>query len=307
MPENFDCIRISIVIPTRNRARSLPACIDSIACQSYPAAEIIVVDDGSSDNTEQVVAEYDNMRVRYARLEGGQGAQAARNHGVALARHDWIAFQDSDDLWLPNKLQAQVNALCESGFGRFAVVHSDGRRRDESSGSEEDIRIPHTAGKCHRQLLLQAGPMFPSLLVPKWALLEAGGLDDQCPSYQEWDTAIRLSRICSFVHVRQPLFIWNWHGGDTISKDFSRDLRGFDYVILQHREEIIATHGITAWRRLKIYNVARALSARHWSDAEAMMADETHHRSIAMARLFARYRFFPPKGRLLLLFLSTTN
>lgn len=300
----IDRIQISVVIPARNRAKTLPACLDSVVRQTYPAQEIIVVDDGSTDETEQIVRKYPDPRIRYTQLKTSQGAQAARNRGVELAKSEWIAFQDSDDIWLPEKLAVQVETLGRN-FDKRVVIHGDGIRQDEHSGAEELIRVPLTKGDCYQQLLLQAGPMFQSLLVPRWAILEAGGLDDDCPSYQEWDTAIRLSRICRFVHVREPLFIWKWHAGETISKDFVRDLRGFDYVIGKRREEIIATHGNRAWRRLKIGNIARALSARQWAEAEAMMLNEAAHRSFGLARVFAKQHFFPPKGRQLLYLMAT--
>lgn len=298
-------IQISVVIPARNRAKTLPACLDSVARQTYPAAEIIVVDDGSTDETEQIVRKYPDPRIRYTQFKTSHGAQTARNCGVELAKSEWIAFQDSDDTWLPEKLAVQVETLARHNFDKRVVIHGDGIRQDEQSGAEELIQSPLTTGDCYHQLLLRAGPMFPALLVPRWAILEAGGLDNDCPSYQEWDTAIRLSRICRFVHVREPLFIWKWHAGETISKDFVRDLRGFDYVIRQHREEILAAHGHRAWRRLKIGNIARALSARQWDEAEAMMAEEPAHRSVRLARVFAKRQFFPPKGRQLLYLMAT--
>src|SRR5450759_3040418 len=111
-------IKISVVIPAKNRAHTLPRCLDSILGQTYPAAEIIVVDDASIDNTREVVESYRDLGVIYARLPKGMGAQAARNHGVRVARHEWVAFQDSDDLWLPHKLVLQVMALGSREFDK---------------------------------------------------------------------------------------------------------------------------------------------------------------------------------------------
>lgn len=298
-------IPISVVIPARNRARTLAACLDSVARQIYPAAEIIVVDDGSTDETTRIVRGFPSQLIRYTQFKTSLGAQAARNRGIELAKFEWIAFQDSDDIWFPEKLAVQVEALSRLNFDKGVVIHGDGIRQDEQSGVEEYIQIPLTTGDCYHRLLLRAGPMFPTILVHRWALLEAGGLDNACPSYQEWDTAIRLSRICRFVHVQKPLFIWRWHEGEAISKDFLRDLRGFDYVIGKYREEIIATHGYRAWRRLKIGNISRALSARQWKEAEAMMADEPAHRSFGLARVFANRQFFPQRGRQLLYLMAT--
>jgi glycosyltransferase involved in cell wall biosynthesis len=293
-------VEISVVIPAKNRALTLAGCLDSVLAQTYPASEIVVVDDGSIDNTKEVVESYANRKVRYARLPTGRGAQAARNYGVEIARSEWIAFQDSDDLWLPHKLAIQVEALEAHELNSFIVVHGDGLKMDQTSNLEKPLPVPFTAGKCYEKLLLQAAPMFQALLASKTAILEAGGLDNDCPSYQEWDTAIRLARICEFVHIQQPLFIWNWHAGETISKDFRRDIRGFDYVIRKRKAEIIATHGQRAWRQLKMKNIARTLSAKSWDEVETMLLDETPHRSVSMARLFAKAQVFPiGAGRLL--------
>jgi glycosyltransferase involved in cell wall biosynthesis len=297
-------IGISVVIPAKNRATTLPGCLDSLLAQTYSAAEIIVVDDGSTDSTREVVESYADRGVVYAWLPNGKGAQAARNHGVQIARYDWIAFQDSDDVWLPNKLAIQVEALKAHGFDSFTVVHGDGLKYDEATGLQQPLPVPLTAGKCYEKLLLQAAPMFPSLLVSRAAIFKAGGLDNDCPAYQEWDTAIRLARYCEFVHIQQPLFVWRWHAGETISKDYRRDVMGFDYVINSHKQEIISIHGHKAWRRIKTINVARALRGKLWGDANDMLASEALCPSFAIARLFVKAKFYPRGASILMRLLA---
>src|SRR5579872_1896806 len=110
---------VSVVIPTYNRATLIGDTIDSILRQTVPPAEVIVVDDGSTDDTAAVVARYGGA-VRYHRIENS-GPGVARNIGVSLARSPWIAFCDSDDIWLPIKQERQLRlqALCpevESSF-----------------------------------------------------------------------------------------------------------------------------------------------------------------------------------------------
>jgi glycosyltransferase involved in cell wall biosynthesis len=101
---------VSVVVPTYNRAHVVGLAIDSILAQSYDRLEVIVIDDGSQDNTLAVVAKYDDPRVRYFRTENG-GMSAARNRGLAQARGEFIAFLDSDDTWFPWKLAAQIEIL----------------------------------------------------------------------------------------------------------------------------------------------------------------------------------------------------
>lgn len=291
---------ISVVIPAKNRAHTLPRCLDSILAQTYPAAEIIVVDDGSIDNTYEVLESYRDRGIKYSRLPQGSGAQAARSHGIRLARHEWIAFQDSDDQWLPNKLALQVEALCERQFNKAVAVHGDGIKRDESTGIDLALPVPLTSGTCYRQLLLHPSVMFPALLVSRDCIAQAGGLDNNCPSYQEWDTAIRLARHCEFVHIREPLFVWYWHTGETISKDIGRDLQGFQYVIENHRDEIVFHHGIRGWRTVCLQNITRALLHGLFDNARSMLKNVPPHTSRALAATFVRLGFFPRGGGRLL-------
>lgn len=288
-----DALAISVVIPAKNRAHTLPRCLDSVLAQTFRAAEIIVVDDGSSDNTFEVVAGYRDRGVTYTKLPLGYGAQAARNFGVGLARHEWIAFQDSDDLWLPRKLALQVDVLRGRQFDKAVAVHGNGMKRSESTGRSIPLPVPFTSGNCYEQLLLRPSVMFPALLVSRNCLAEAGGLDDNCPSYQEWDTAIRLAKHCEFIHIIEPLFVWHQDGGETISKDLGRDLQGFQYVIEKHCNEILHYHGMRGWRTLCLQNVSRALRNGRYGDARSMLQNISPHSSKALATAFVALGVFP--------------
>lgn len=112
---------VSVLIPTFNRAYILGKTIESVLAQTYQTLEIIVVDDGSTDDTRALVATFDS-RVRYIYQENA-GLAAARNAGLSAARGEFIAFQDSDDLWLPWKLQAQVAIM--QRFPELALIWSD--------------------------------------------------------------------------------------------------------------------------------------------------------------------------------------
>ena len=114
--------QISAVIPAYNRARLLPRAIESVMNQVVPPAEIIVVDDGSTDNTPEVLAGY-GKRIITIRQENG-GSASARQRGLLLAQHDWVAFLDSDDIWLPDHLQRMVRAI-SSTAGKACYYFSD--------------------------------------------------------------------------------------------------------------------------------------------------------------------------------------
>jgi len=115
--------RVSVVIPTYNRAAKVPRGIESVLAQTFSDLEVIVVDDGSTDGTGNILGEAFGNRIRYC-PQANQGASAARNKGIAEARGDWIAFLDSDDEWEKDKLQWQFKAL--ERFGpQFGGCYTD--------------------------------------------------------------------------------------------------------------------------------------------------------------------------------------
>ena len=103
--------KVSVIIPTYNRAHLVGRAIRSVLNQTYQDFEIIVVDDGSTDNTEEVVKSFNDPRIRYIRHEKNRGGSAACNTGIRAARGEYIAFQDSDDEWLPEKLEKQMQVF----------------------------------------------------------------------------------------------------------------------------------------------------------------------------------------------------
>ncbi|MFL5637767.1 MAG: glycosyltransferase family 2 protein [Gemmatimonadaceae bacterium] len=121
--------RVSVIIPTYNRAQLLKLTLQSILAQTHPVLEIIVVDDGSADNTSEICAEF-GAPVRYIH-QRNQGVSAARNNALRAAEGDWIAFCDSDDLWMPNKLQLQLEAIEATGADfsvtDFTLIDPDGQ------------------------------------------------------------------------------------------------------------------------------------------------------------------------------------
>lgn len=142
---------ISVIVPTYNRVGLIGETLESILRQSLPPSEVIVVDDGSTDGTESTVAEYGNV-VRYHRIENS-GPSRARNVGVSIATQPWLAFCDSDDLWLPTKLERQIRIHTEFpdvdySFTDFTTVES-GRWQPGSKFEEAD---PNFWGSPSRRL-----------------------------------------------------------------------------------------------------------------------------------------------------------
>jgi glycosyltransferase involved in cell wall biosynthesis len=198
---------VSVVIPTYNRAPLLGRSIRSVLGQSYTDFELIVVDDGSTDETSAVVAGFRDPRLRFLPLSRNTGAGAARNAGIRASRGRFLAFQDSDDEWLPSKLAKQMEAF-ERGPAGLGVVYTDMRRilRD---GTETYFAAPSVLpGR-----LVSSAIWFyqvcnlgvQSTVIRREYLDEVNHFNEELPALEDLEMFIRLSRRCAFQRLREPL------------------------------------------------------------------------------------------------------
>ena len=242
---------VSVVIPAYNRAEKIEASIKSVQAQTYPNWEIIVSDDGSKDDTKDVVGRLmgSDQRIRLISREQNAGAQAARNTGIMAAKGEWIAFLDSDDQWLPDSLQRRLAIALRDNV---PVVHSNAYILHP--GREKEMyRVPTLSGMVHKKVLCGEGPMFPCLLVKKSALEAIGYLDERIRSYQEWDTAIRLAKLFPFGFEPEPTFIYDYRTDNAISRDATRAGRGYEQIVRKHLGDIIKIAGFESlWYHMDI-------------------------------------------------------
>jgi glycosyltransferase involved in cell wall biosynthesis len=234
-------IKVSVIVPTYNRAHTIRRCLDSALGQTISPDEVIVVDDASTDDTTSVVKSISDERLRLITMPSHKGAQAARNVGIKNAKGDHIAFLDSDDEWLPEKLEWQIKETAR--MKKPCVVHGAGWIFREQEKSREMFQIPRLNGFVYKELLTHPGPLYPCLFVPKKNLAEIGFLDENTPSYQEWDISIALARKLDFVFIDKPLMIYHIHGGETISKNGVKEAKGWQYIVEKYRAEILKNLG----------------------------------------------------------------
>lgn len=198
MPET-----VSVIIPTYNRRAVLGRALDSVLAQTRPADEIIVVDDGSSDGTvDYVRQQYPDV---HCEVQDNQGVSAARNTGIDKAEGDWIALLDSDDAWLPDKLDRQLTALgqqpdtplvhCDEIWIRNGVRVNPMRKHAKSGG---DIFL-----NC-----LPLCAISPSAaLLHRQRLQELGGFDESLPACEDYDLWLRLCSQDSVLYVDEQLVL----------------------------------------------------------------------------------------------------
>jgi len=227
---------ISVVIPSYNRAALIEKSIASIEQQSFRDFEIIVVDDGSSDDTEQVVTGLKNPHLTYIRHPQNRGANAARNTGIQAARGEFIAFQDSDDTWHPDKLEKQQQALAAHSadicFCAFTRLHNG----TESQVPKPGYHIQPGCHKLHTTLLRGNFISCQTLLVKRQLLLSVGLFDEDLPRLQDWEICLRLARSHPIVYVDESL-VRVEIGDDSISRQIDNYARAADLILRKHRKD----------------------------------------------------------------------
>ena len=278
---------ISVVIPTYNRARLLGEAIESALAQTRPPDEIVVVDDGSTDATPEVLARFAS-RVRAVRQDNA-GEAAARNRGVAEARGEWIAFLDSDDLWEPDaleRLEAASHTHPDAGLiaMRARALREDGTRTTRVHGKKSPGPFFTT-----RSLLVgdAGGVLMP--LVRRDLLLAAGGFDTAITSATDCDMWLRLSFKTTMIGVPDPLLLVRVHP-DNASADKTLNARMWIRILAKLERE----H--PAWVRENPWAFRRAVGKEHLRlGREALASWDGSGRGLAEARaaLATSVRTFP--------------
>lgn len=198
---------VSVIIPTYNRAHLVGRAIGSVLNQTYQDFELIVVDDGSTDNTEEVVKSIKDPRIRYTRHDQNRGGSAARNSGIKMARGEYIAFQDSDDEWLPEKLEKQMRVF-ENAPAEVGVVYTGfWRIEGEKKTYIPSDKITRKEGNIHGQLLKGNFVTTQATVVKRECFKKAGMFDEHLPRFQDWELFIRISKYYDFKCIDEPLVI----------------------------------------------------------------------------------------------------
>lgn len=203
--------KVSVIIATYNSAAYLPEAIESVLNQTFRGFEIILVDDGSTDETGQVVEPY-LPRIRLL-TQQNMGPAAARNTGIRMAKGDYLVFLDADDLLLPDKLKAQLDYL--EKYPQIDVVYSNGYYSASLPGGNQKKQLFTETGFLRKDLghppesikILAIQNAFPLhvAMVRKVAVLDIGGFDESLPAIEDWDFWYRIAQTGSFGYLDLPL------------------------------------------------------------------------------------------------------
>lgn len=205
--------KVSVIIPNYNYSQYLGEAIDSVLVQTVSDTEIIVVDDGSTDGSKEVLESY-GERIT-AVFQQNQGVSAARNHGVSLSKGEFVAFLDADDAWLPAKIERLLALFSddpEIGLAHGGVVEIDG------NGNELIEKIDGREGSVSLDLLRFEGPVIlgggSGLMVPRRVFDEVDGFDTRLSTSADWDLFYQISRRYRVGFVPEVLLKYRVHASN---------------------------------------------------------------------------------------------
>lgn len=224
---------VTVVIPTYNRADLIIDALDSVVKQRYRPIECIIVDDGSSDNTEAGVARFtksiqgpdDSFNLRYIRQEN-LGGNPARNNGIAHATGSLIAFLDSDDAWHADKLEKQIPLFANP---EVAAVYCGVQHMDFESGDVlEPSERSYPSGDLLQQLLVRDVTVQTSAYIVRKSIFEqVGNFDTSLQARQDWDMWIRVASAGKIECVPEPLVDFREHAGLRTASNPLKEINGY--------------------------------------------------------------------------------
>ena len=255
---------VSVILPTYNRSGSLHAAISSVLTQSYRDIELIVVDDGSSEDIEGLVRSIGDPRIVFIRRMTNGGAAAARNTGVAQAKGKYIAFQDSDDLWLPRKLERQIAFFAKlpddvgvvTGgkllYGRDARFNYGHGRVAYAPPPESILRLDEDQVA---HLLTENRISLQNALFKKQHISDTVWFDSSAKANEDWDFAIRLVQKTRVYEDREPVVL-GFLSPDSISSNFRSQTIGILRILKKNR---VLLERYRKQRSIMLIDVAAAL------------------------------------------------
>ena len=223
---------VSIVITCYNYAQYLSGCIESVLAQTYKNYEVVVVDDGSTDNTFEIAQPYcRKFAVRYVRQEN-EGQASAKNRGIKESKGEFIAFLDADDQWEPDKLSKQIPlfAIQEVGvvYSRFVYIDNEGKSLPmEDPGKFLEPR----RGKVTASLIYDNFIPFSSVIVRRVSFEASGVFDESLNMGIDWDLWLRLSTRHQFDFCEEPFLLYRIGHSNQMSKNLPERIRCADRII----------------------------------------------------------------------------
>ncbi len=239
---------VSVIIPTRNRCAMVRQAVESVLTQKGAGFELIVVDDGSEDDTPRLLASY-GTALQTVRLEHSRGVSAARNAGIHVSQGEWLAFLDSDDLWLPKKLRAQLDFFRQNPGMRICqtdeIWMQNGRRRNPKKYHAKP------SGWCFERLLERCLVSPSAVMLHRSLFDEVGLFDESLPACEDYDLWLRIG--CRYPIGLVPKALVIKRGGHL--DQLSATVPALDRFRLQALAKLLNTAPLKPAQKAQVLNV----------------------------------------------------
>jgi glycosyltransferase involved in cell wall biosynthesis len=244
--------KVSVVIPTYNRAELLKSAINSVLSQTYQDFEIVIVDDASRDNTAEVIKSFNDQRIKYIRHETNKGEAGARNTGVMNSDGEYIAFLDDDDEWLPEKLEKQIR-IFENNPVEVGGVYTGFLKVDRTTGLVIKEVIPTKRGNIFSELLKFNWIRIPSVLMVKRECFDKVGLfDTSIPFGLDYDMWIRISKEFQYEYIKEPLVNYYSHSDSRLSTNYKLVISGKEAMLKKYSDVFESNKKDHSYRYLQL-------------------------------------------------------
>ena len=262
---------ISVVIPTYNRAHIIKDSIDSVLAQDYDNIELIIVDDRSSDNTKEIIDSYHNNRIRYIYNDTDKhGAGNARNIGICEATGEYIAFNDSDDKWLPGKLTSQYSFLKKTNSDIVFCLMKLGSMIIPDRFSDK---------KCTLEYILRGNIPGPPSIMGKAECFKNTLFDEDMESYEDNDWVIRLFEKYKISFLKE-VYVDIHASENSVSANYERNARMLEYIMDKHK------------RLYACYKKSRAAAVNQIKYTNALTVDQKNQAKLKESRRTSDYWAF---------------
>jgi len=245
--------KVTVVIPTYNRSDLLPRAIKSIQNQTYQNYELLVVDDASTDNTDELMEQFISDKIKYIKLDENVGQCIARNKASEKATGEYIGFLDSDDEWLPEKIEKQIKLFQNSPVENVGAVYCGFIEKDEVLNKTEVINRDNLRGHIYDRFLSGFCPSTTSMfLVKTEAFRKVNGFDEYLITFVDYDLWLRISKAgYGFDYVDEPLIVKYEHQGDQMAKNLDKRLKGLSQFLGKWGDEIKRVAGKGTYQKFK--------------------------------------------------------
>lgn len=231
---------VSVIIPTYNRAGTLIRSVQSVTGQSYSDWELIIVDDGSTDNTKELLEPLlqQDVRLRYIGCPENKGQAAARNTGIQAAQGAYIAFQDSDDVWVPDKLQKQV-AMMEA-HPEYGLIY--GQMVYDEDGKLSTPYPPQNAGEWAFEECLKNNLISTQTMLVSRAVFDSIGLfDTSMSALEDYELALRITKNYPVGFLSEPVVV-AYKSVDSVSRDLGKHLISNCMILKKFEKDFRISH-----------------------------------------------------------------